>query len=84
MTADLAISGTHTDTFVDLQCSVTLFNPKQYVAWWMLTFPVETVYITNVQFYYRSIGEFLFSYNYFFRYIVLSYTFKHYTYFLMH
>jgi hypothetical protein len=48
MTADLAISGTPTDTFVNGACSITLAD-SEYVASWMLTFPVETVYVTNVQ-----------------------------------
>ena len=59
MTAELAISGTSTDTFGGKTCSVTLANPIQYVAWWMLTFPVDTVYITNVQIYYRPDSEYL-------------------------
>ena len=57
MTADLAISGTPYDTFVNVACSLTLANPKQTVAWWMLTFPVDTVFITNVKINYRSIGK---------------------------
>ena len=54
LTADLAISGTHTDTFGSGACSVTLDKPKQYVAWWMFTFAVDTVFITNVKINYRS------------------------------
>lgn len=54
LTADLAISGTEHDTFSGLGCSVTLANPPQYVAWWMLTFPVDAVFITNVKINYRS------------------------------
>ena len=69
MTADLAISGNSTDTFGGKTCSVTLANPIQYVAWWMLTFPVDTVYIKNVQMYYRSTGEYFFHINTFSRYI---------------
>jgi hypothetical protein len=60
LTADLAISGTTTDTFAGEACSVTLHKPTQYKAWWMLTFPVDTVYITNVQIYYRHSSEFFF------------------------
>jgi hypothetical protein len=33
-------------------------DPKRYVAWWMLTFPVDTVYITNVLIYYRGNSKF--------------------------
>ena len=56
MTADLAINGGPTDTFVG--CSMTLHNPFQSSAWWMLTFPVDTVYITNVKIYYRDSSKF--------------------------
>jgi hypothetical protein len=61
LTADLAISGTTTDIFGNAACCETLANPTQYVAWWMLTFPVDTVYITDVQIYYRSNSEFFFT-----------------------
>ena len=54
MPADLAISGTPDDTFANVACSVTLANPPQSVAWWMFTFPVDTVFITNVKINYRS------------------------------
>ena len=67
MIADLAISDTSTDTFGGKTCSVTLAYPIQYVAWWMLTFPVDTVYIKNVQIYYRRTSEYFFSYKYFFQ-----------------
>ena len=53
MTADLAISGEPGDTFGNGACSVTLAHPKQYVAWWMFTFPVDTVFITNIKINYR-------------------------------
>jgi hypothetical protein len=53
MTADLAISGEPGDTFGNVACSVTLAYPKQYVAWWMFTFPVDTVFITNIKINYR-------------------------------
>ena len=60
LTADLAISGATGDTFGGEACSVTLYSPTQYKAWWMLTFPVNTVYITNVQIYYRGDSEYVF------------------------
>ena len=63
MTADLAINGGPTDTFVG--CSMTLHNPFQSSAWWMLTFPVDTVYITNVKIYYRENSKFTLSYVHF-------------------
>ncbi len=56
MTADLAINGGPNDTFV--WCSITLHKPFQRNAWWKLTFPVDTVYITNVKIYYRFISKF--------------------------
>ena len=52
MTADLAISGEPNDLFGNGACSVTLDGTK-YVAWWMYTFPVDTVFITNVKINYR-------------------------------
>ena len=53
MTADLAISGKPYDMFRNGECSVTLADPPQYVAWWMFTFPVDTVFITNVKINYQ-------------------------------
>ena len=53
LTADLAISGTPNDKFVEEACSLTLANPPPSVAWWMFTFPVDTVFITNVKINYR-------------------------------
>ena len=53
LTADLAISGTPDDTLDGEACSVTLPSPPQTVAWWMFTFPVDTVFITNVKINYR-------------------------------
>ena len=58
LTADLAIYGDTSDTFHNLGCSVTWWKPFQRFAWWMLTFPVDTVYITNVMIYYRSKSKF--------------------------
>jgi hypothetical protein len=57
MTADLAISGELGDTFPNVACSVTLVSPPQSVAWWMFTFPVDTVFITNVKINYRSTSK---------------------------
>lgn len=56
MTADLAISGRNEDTFQEYACSLTMLT-DQAVAWWMLTFPVDTVFISNVEIYYRSDGK---------------------------
>ena len=57
MTADLAISGEPGDMFGDGECSVTLPYPNKTVAWWMFTFPVDTVFITNVKINYRSTSK---------------------------
>jgi hypothetical protein len=38
MTADLAITGGRTHDLLSVSCSITRTEPKQYVAWWMLTF----------------------------------------------
>ena len=54
LTADLAITGGPTQHFKSVSCATTLYKPIQYVAWWMLTFPVDTVYITTVKMYYRN------------------------------
>ena len=55
LTADLATSGTVADKFVNVVCSVTM--AEQSVAWWMFTFPVDTVFITNVKINYQSNGK---------------------------
>jgi hypothetical protein len=65
LTADLAISGGPNDDFASEGCAVTLANPIQYVAWWMLTFPVAIVYITNVKIYYRESSKLTLSYVHF-------------------
>ena len=58
MTADLAITGKRTDTVESAQCAVTGYPPPDYFAWWMLTLPVDTVYVTNVRIYYRDSSKF--------------------------
>ena len=58
LTADLAINGGPTDTFGNGGCSITWYKPFQRFAWWMLTFPVDTVYVTNVKMYYRYTCKF--------------------------
>jgi hypothetical protein len=57
-TADLAISGGRNDIFHTSTCSITFYTPFQRFAWWMLTFPVDTVYVTNVTIYYRESSKF--------------------------
>ena len=58
LTADLAINGGPANTFSNPGCSVTWSRPFQRFAWWMLTFPLDTVYVTNVTIYYRSNSKF--------------------------
>ena len=58
LTADLAIAGEPTYEFFSESCATTLYEPFQRFSWWMLTFPVDTVYITNVQIYYRDNSKF--------------------------
>ena len=60
MTADLAITGGPTDTFVSGSCAITGYPNPDYLVWWMLTFPVDTVYVTNVRIYYRQNSKFYF------------------------
>jgi hypothetical protein len=59
MTADLAITGGPTHGFYSRSCTTTNASPKQYVAWWMLTFHFYTVYINTVKFYYRDPSKFI-------------------------
>ena len=54
MTADLAITGGRTHDFYNESCATTGYPPPDYFAWWMLTFPVDTVYVTNITIYYRK------------------------------
>ena len=56
MTAELAI----TDTFYSGSCDRTGYPPPDDFAWWMLSFPVDTVYITNFRIYYRGNSKFYF------------------------
>ena len=58
MTADLAVTGGRTNDLLSLSCSITQPDLKLYDAWWMLTFPVDTVYITKVLIYYRGNSKF--------------------------
>ena len=62
LTADLAITGGRTHFLTSRSCAMTLLNPTQYTAWWMLTFPVDNVYITKVLIYFRGYGKCFFSY----------------------
>jgi hypothetical protein len=60
MTADLAITGGPTHDLSSGSCAITGYPPPDYFAWWMLTFPVDTVYVTNVRIYYRGNSKFYF------------------------
>jgi hypothetical protein len=59
LTADLAITcePTYCMYFSSAWCATILHSPMQSVAWWMLMFPVDTMYITNVQMYHRSASK---------------------------
>ena len=57
LTADLAITCEPTYYFISAWCATILHSPMQYLAWWMLTFPVDTMYITNVQIYHRNASK---------------------------
>ena len=72
LTSDLAITGGRTHSFISKSCALTLYSPTQYTAWWMLTFPVDTVYITKVLIYFRGGSKFFFSYVPF-NFVVSSY-----------
>jgi hypothetical protein len=50
--AELAITGGPTHEFYRRLCATTNASLTQSIAWWMLTFPVDTVYtcITTVKF----------------------------------
>ena len=50
--ADLAVTDGPTNDFSSVYCATTAGN--QYTAWWMLAFPENTIYFTNVKIFYRS------------------------------
>ena len=58
MTADLAITGGSTHSLGNGSCAMTGYPPPDYFTWWMLTFVVDTVYVTNVKIYYRGNSRF--------------------------
>ena len=64
LTTDLAINGGPANTFSNPGCYVTWSRPFQRFAWWMLTFPLDTVYVTNVTIYYRSNSKFSYLWEY--------------------
>lgn len=53
--ANLAVTGGPTNDFGS--CAVTAEN--KYTAWWMLTFPINTIYFTNVKIFYRGNSKYL-------------------------
>ena len=59
LTADLAITGGPTHEFYRRLCATTNASLTQSIAWWMLTFPVDAVYITTVKIYYRDSSKFI-------------------------
>ena len=50
--AYLAITGGPSHDFNAGSCSAT--NSNQNISWWMLTFPSDKVFVSNVIIYYRS------------------------------
>ena len=59
LTAELAITGGPTHEYYRRLCATTNASPTQSIAWWMLTFPVDTVYITTVKIYFRDSSKFI-------------------------
>ena len=49
--AHLAVTGGPTNNFYSKSCASTTAN--QYTVWWMLAFPGNTIYFTNVKIFYR-------------------------------
>ena len=65
MTSNLAITCGSTHDFYSVSCASTGYSPTHHVAWWMLLFPVDTVYIMTVNIYYRYNSKSYFSFVYF-------------------
>ena len=59
LTADLAITGGPTHEFYRRLCATTNALLTQSIAWWMLTFPVDAVYITTVKIDFRDSNKFI-------------------------
>jgi hypothetical protein len=59
LTAELDITGGPTHEFYSRLCATTNASPTQSISWWMLTFPVDTVYITTVKIYFRDSSKFI-------------------------
>jgi len=55
--APLAVNGGPTNDFSSRSCATTATN--QITAWWMLAFPGNTIYFTNVNIFYRSNSKYL-------------------------
>ena len=55
--ADLAVTGGPTNYFNGGSCATT--EDHKYTAWWMLAFPGNTIYFTNVKIFYRSNSKYL-------------------------
>jgi hypothetical protein len=59
LTAELAITGGPTHECYRRLCATTNASPTQSIASWMLTFPVDTAYITTVKIYFRDSSKFI-------------------------
>lgn len=55
--AHLAVTGGPTNDFNSVSCATTAIN--QYTAWWMLAFPGNNIYFTNVNIFYRSTSKYI-------------------------
>jgi len=51
------VTGGPTNNFKSKSCATTAAN--QYTVWWMLAFPGNTIYFTNVKIFYRSNSKYL-------------------------
>jgi len=51
------VTGGPTNDFGSVSCATTATN--QITAWWMLAFPGNTIYFTNVNIFYRSNSKYL-------------------------
>ena len=53
--AHLAVTGGPTNDFYSGSCATT--GEDQYTVWWMLAFPGNTIYFTNVKIFYRDTSK---------------------------
>jgi len=51
------VTGGPTNDFNNVSCATTADN--QYTAWWMLAFPGNDIYFTNVKIFYRNNSKYV-------------------------